>query len=670
MPPTTHLDQAHLHSLCLFLFIILLALNFPSVAPVPKCPEFSSKIFLFVRSLDYNKNLNEDHLTDLGRAASLDLACEDEFFLESNLRSDHFGSLSSLTSLRIRDCKIRTLPPRSFVGLSNLESLDIQSFNSRWTGILLDIDYEAFVGLEKLKSIKLSDNKIFETPARLFCPLSNLETIDLRNNQLVNLEDLGLSNNTGEQCRVSVTKLDVGSNKLKSLTSGALSSTFRLEGLIASDNELTVLEREAFHSLTSLTRLDLSDNQVSALPPDLFLENTQLAEINLANNTLATIHLSVFRNLSKLEKLNLSGNALDESWLKEDIFSDLTSLTSLDLSHNRLATVDRFLLQQTTALRHLDLSYNRLSSVSSQALRQLGHLESLSLSHNRLETLAQLAFSHSPLLKTLLLDNNKIQALDDQVFTNLTQLRTLSLSRNLLSRLPSSMSDLAGLNHLDVSINIIGVVSPRDIQGLNNLTFLNLSSNDISRIDGATFNQTPSLLSLDLSKNLLQSLDQNSFAALGQLTSLNLAENSLKDINGLLTMQMRLENLNISANRLHWFDYAFVPNSLKVLDIHDNQIDSVENYYSLRDGFQLEFLDASRNRIRALGVLSLLPSLKTIILGNNKISDIGHNTFLNKDNLTFVDLSSNQLSVLNIAALAVSETLKNGKRQFSYPYLK
>ena len=55
------------------------------MAALPKCPEFSSKIFLFVRSLDYNKNLNEDHLTDLAAAARLELTCEDEFFLESNL---------------------------------------------------------------------------------------------------------------------------------------------------------------------------------------------------------------------------------------------------------------------------------------------------------------------------------------------------------------------------------------------------------------------------------------------------------------------------------------------------------------------------------------------------------------------------------------------------------
>ena len=207
----------------------------------------------------------------------------------------------------------------------------------------------------------------------------------------------------------------------------------------------------------------------------------------------------------------------------------------------------------------------------------------------------------------------------------------------------------------------MGIIGRKDIQGLKNLTFLNLSSNDISRIDTGAFNETPSLNYLDLSKNRLQTLDQSSFAALSNLTFLNLAENQVKDINGLLTNQMNLQHLNISSNQLHWFDYAFVPNSLRSLDIHNNQIDSVENYYSLKDGFQLHYLDASRNRIKALGVLSLLPSLKTIIINDNKISDIGHNTFLNKNNLSHVDLRSNQLSVLSIASLTVSKALKNGE---------
>ena len=530
--------------------------------------------------------------------------------------------------------------------------------------MLLHIDYEAFVGLDKLELIKLSYNNIYDLPARLLCPLSRLQTIELNNNQLVNLEDLGLSNRSAsEQCRVSITKLDVSFNKLASVTPGSLSvAAHSLETLIVSNNALTVLDRMTFHGLTSLSTLDLSHNSLAALPPDLFLDNAGLQQLNLANNSLGTVHLSVFRNLTKLRTLNLSHNALDENWLKEDIFSDLTSLTSLDLSHNHLSHVDNSLLQTLSLLTHLDLSHNRLVSLGSQVLTHSTQLLHLSLANNHLEAVSKTAFSSCSQLVSLELSSNKLQSLHEDIFRNQTMLRYLALSRNQLSQLPSSMSDLKKLNHLDVSVNIIGVISPKDIRGINNLTFLNLSSNDISRINGATFNETPNLQYLDLSKNRLQALNQTSFAALGNLTHLDLAENQLEDINGLLTTQMRLEHLNISSNRLHWFDYAFVPNSLKVLDIHDNLIDSIENYYSLRDGFQLEFLDASRNRIRALGVLSLLPSLETIILKNNKISDIGHNTFLNKENLTRVDLRHNRISVLNIAALAVSTTVKNGKQ--------
>ena len=40
---------------------------------------------------------------------------------------------------------------------------------------------------------------------------------------------------------------------------------------------------------------------------------------------------------------------------------------------------------------------------------------------------------------------------------------------------------------------------------------------------------------------------------------LRLDNNKLKDINGLLQSQTELQNLNVSSNRLQWFDYAFIP---------------------------------------------------------------------------------------------------------------
>ena len=77
--------------------------------------------------------------------------CSDMFFFESKLKSEHFGKLPALEELDIEFCKIRHLPPRAFAGLSHLKRLSVQSHNSEWTSILMDIDVNSFQKLEKIQ---------------------------------------------------------------------------------------------------------------------------------------------------------------------------------------------------------------------------------------------------------------------------------------------------------------------------------------------------------------------------------------------------------------------------------------------------------------------------------------------------------------------------------------
>ncbi len=111
------------------------------------------------------------------------------------------------------------------------------------------------------------------------------------------------------------------------------------------------------------------------------------------------------------------------------------------------------------------------------------------------------------------------------------------------------------------------------------------------------FSGVPTLQVLNLAHNNLgPRLNQTVFNPLKELRMLRLDNNRLEDMNGLLTAQSELRWLNMSANRLQWFDYAFVPKSLRWLDLHDNEIEELGNYYSLKDGFRLQTLDASRNK--------------------------------------------------------------------------
>jgi Leucine-rich repeat (LRR) protein len=168
----------------------------------------------------------------------------------SNLRSDHFGSsLTALTHLAIAGCQLARLPPRSFVGLAALTHLSIGAPHTNTnnadlpTNSGLDLDYEAFVGLDRVIWLRLAANRIRRLPVRLLCPLPGLLELDLSHNGLTDLEDLGLRSSRGQQHQLMEEGGDV----------------------ISSD----VIDDDAC-AVLPLQRLNLSFNTIQALTPGIF----------------------------------------------------------------------------------------------------------------------------------------------------------------------------------------------------------------------------------------------------------------------------------------------------------------------------------------------------------------------------------------------------------------
>ena len=226
--------------------------------------------------------------------------------------------------------------------------------------------------------------------------------------------------------------------------------------------------------------------------------------------------------------------------------------------------------------------------------------------------------------------------------------------------MPKSLHQMMELRSIDLSSNVIGVLKRESLQGLPKLSNLKLSNNELSRIGEGAFKEAPDLQNLDLSANRFISLEKNTFSILDKLTYLNLAENQIEDVNGLLNTQTNLRWLNISQNQLAWFDYAFIPDGLEWLDIHENGVDSLGNYHHLGDNYALKYVDARDNKIDRLEVLSILPSIQQMRLGSNKIKHIAPNTFLAKPNLTSIHLDNNQLNTLEMASLMVSLSPNKG----------
>ena len=92
------------------------------------------------------------------------------------------------------------------------------------------------------------------------------------------------------------------------------------------------------------------------------------------------------------------------------------------------------------------------------------------------------------------------------------------------------------------------------------------------------------------------------------------------------------------------------------LDIHNNKIDKIGNYYTLGSGFNLQTFDASFNQISEISDSTLLHGLKNIYLNNNKITKIAPESFNSLSNLTRVELQNNAMITLASESVLTSNT--------------
>ncbi len=259
-----------------------------------------------LRILDFRRNSTDGVINGVAKnkapPASLNVHCSDVFFFESQLRSDHFGSVPTLLELSVRYCKLRSLPPRSFVGLSSLRYLTVNTYNADWASLTLSPDYEAFVGLGSLETLDLTENNIHKLPAGLLCPLDSVKLVNLSKNAFSSLGDLGLSRQReDDKCNVPAEELVLSFNRISSVTPGALDIMDRLLSLDLSNNDLGVLVENALQGMDNLEVLDLSHNRLVSLPPKIFNSTVKLRELQLSNNSIGTIDLEAFSSLTNLQ---------------------------------------------------------------------------------------------------------------------------------------------------------------------------------------------------------------------------------------------------------------------------------------------------------------------------------------------------------------------------------
>ncbi|KAF7845299.1 receptor-like protein 7 [Senna tora] len=412
-----------------------------------------------------------------------------------------------------------------------------------------------------------------------------------------------------------------------------------------------------------------------------------LQDLNLAYNYFTSVIPSAIHNLTNIIHLNFS-HAGFSGQIPIDI-SHLTSLVTLDLSSFHDSTGElglklenpnlQKLVQNLTGLRKLYLDGVSISAEGEEwcaALLSLPSLQELSLWDCHLSggihSLARLEH-----LTKIILDANNLSSPVPETFSNLKNLTTLSLSScNLRGTFPHNIFQLGALSFIDISSNrgLHGflpdfplhaslntlIVSNTNFSGPLPNSICNLSQLSKLDLSNCQFNGTLPMSMSNLNQLVHLDLSYNRFV--GPIPSLNkckklirvrLSSNNFTStlpsthFEGLLS----LEEVDLHNNSLtgRISSSLFVLPSMRNILLSENKFDG-ELHNFLNWSSRIESLHLSNNHLEGPIPMSLfqLTQLRDLQLSFNKfIGKIELNMIRKLGNLNVLDLSYNNLSVID-----------------------
>ncbi|XP_050313197.1 toll-like receptor Tollo [Anthonomus grandis grandis] len=585
----------------------------------------------------------------------LRLECSDALFFQSSLTAGSFKPLVELKELSIEYCKIGNLSDGAFKGLKELRNLTVKTHNTDWSAMSLDISPHAFSDeLRLLERLDLGENNMWSIPEGALCSLYALEVLNLTRNRIREVTSFHFSNSFSEKCGTNLKILDFSRNNIDSLPSGGFSSLARLEKLYLQGNGLNLVADRALEGLTALHILKLSDNRLVNLPPELFSDTRDIRELYLQNNSINVLAPGLFNELTQLLVLDLSHNELTAEWVNTVTFAGLVRLVVLDLSFNRITRLEQSVFRDLYSLQILRLNDNFIENIPENTFSALYNLHTLIISNNKLSRVESDMFNGLYVLSLLSLDNNKISWIHSEALKNCSSLQDLHLNGNKLQQVPDVIRNVPMLKTLDLGENHIDSIINDIFSDLKHMYGLRLTENNIGNITKGVFDKMASLKILNLSRNKIQKVAPGSFDNNFNLQAIRLDGNYLTDIEGLFAKLPSLVWLNISDNKLKWFDYALIPTGLQWLDIHSNQIEELGNYFEIESTLSLSTFDASSNKLTEITGSAIPNSVEVLYLNDNEISKVQSYTFFKKPNLTRVDLFGNKITSLDPNALRIS----------------
>ncbi|ELU11894.1 hypothetical protein CAPTEDRAFT_221265 [Capitella teleta] len=223
-----------------------------------------------------------------------------------------FSGLRNLLSLKMRRNSISQLLDGAFYGLDKIQILQLDYNN------ISSVSKGWLYGLTSLQQLSLSHNQVTHVEEGGWDSCSHLWQLDLTHNNIVSIM---MASFKGLE---SLQYLLLNHNKVSSIAEGALKELPSLQVLELSHNEISWAIEDSsgvFDGLVSLTRLSLDSNQIKSLSKQTFVGLAQLRLLRLVENPITSIQSNAFEPLKDLNELRFNSTSLlcdcQLSWLGE-----------------------------------------------------------------------------------------------------------------------------------------------------------------------------------------------------------------------------------------------------------------------------------------------------------------------------------------------------------------
>jgi Leucine-rich repeat (LRR) protein len=114
--------------------------------------------------------------------------------------------------------------------------------------------------------------------------------------------------------------LDMRNNKLDMIGDLALAELWSLQELYLDGNEIEYISERAFGGLNQLRKLSLVDNKLAALDDGVLNDNLKLTVLDLRNNNLETLRQEAVQNVLENMKTNYALISLDGKFGSKTLF--------------------------------------------------------------------------------------------------------------------------------------------------------------------------------------------------------------------------------------------------------------------------------------------------------------------------------------------------------------